>query len=56
MKLGRYIATKTVWYAVALIAAFFLKEIPLRTTQPGTGEATSPSRATAPGRPAVSLD
>ncbi|HET9852969.1 MAG TPA: MDR family MFS transporter [Candidatus Limnocylindrales bacterium] len=42
--------------AVALIAAFFLKEIPLRTTQPGTGEATSPSRATAPGRPAVSLD
>ena len=42
--------------AVALIAAFFLKEIPLRTTQPGTGEAKSPSRATAPGRPAVSLD
>jgi EmrB/QacA subfamily drug resistance transporter len=42
--------------AVALIAAFFLKEIPLRTTQPGTGEATSPSRATAPGRPAISLD
>jgi EmrB/QacA subfamily drug resistance transporter len=42
--------------AVALIAAFFLKEIPLRTTQPGMGDAKSPSRATAPGRPAVSLD
>ena len=42
--------------AVALLAAFFLKEIPLRTTQPGTGPATEGTRAAAPGRPAVSLD
>ena len=42
--------------AIALVAAFFLREIPLRTTQRGPGEATAPSRASAPGRPAVSLD
>ena len=42
--------------AIALVAAFFLKEIPLRTTQPGSNPKAEPSRATAPGRPAVSLD
>ncbi len=42
--------------AIALLTAFFLKEIPLRTTQPGSNPKGEPSRATAPGRPAVSLD
>ena len=41
--------------AVALLAAFFLKEIPLRRTQRGES-APAGSRAAAPGRPAVSLD
>jgi MFS family permease len=42
--------------AIALVAAFFLKEIPLRTSQPGSPPKAEASRATAPGRPAVSLD
>ena len=42
--------------AVALVAAFLLKEIPLRTSQPGSPPANAPSRAAAPARPAVSLD
>ena len=42
--------------AIALVAAFFLKEIPLRTTQPGSNPKEEPSRASAPGRPAISLD
>ena len=54
--------------AVALLAAFFLREIPLRTTQRGPGEAVEPAavaepgdakaqpRASTPSRPAVSLD
>jgi EmrB/QacA subfamily drug resistance transporter len=42
--------------AIALVAAFFLKEIPLRTTQPGSAPRGEPSRGTTPVRPAVSLD
>ena len=42
--------------AVALVTAFFLKEIPLRTTQRGPTPARGASPANAPGRPAVSLD
>ena len=42
--------------AIALVAAFMLKEIPLRTSQPGSPPANAPSRAAAPARPAVSLD
>ena len=41
--------------AVALMTAFFLREIPLRTTQRGA-PATEGARATAPGRPAISLE
>ena len=40
--------------AVALVFAFFLREIPLRTTN--AAPAQGASRTTAPGRPAVSLD
>jgi EmrB/QacA subfamily drug resistance transporter len=40
--------------AVALVFSFFLKEIPLRTSHGASAEGTY--RATAPGRPAVSLD
>jgi EmrB/QacA subfamily drug resistance transporter len=41
--------------AVALATAFFLKEIPLRTSQRGAPAAEA-SRASARGRPAVSID
>ena len=56
--IGNSIWVGVVASAIALAAAFFLKEIPLRTTQPGSASAAEPSRATAtaPGRPAVSLD
>lgn len=40
--------------AVALVFSFFLQEIPLRTSHGAPAEGVS--RATAPGRPAVSLD
>ncbi len=54
--IGNSIWVGVVASAIALAAAFFLKEIPLRTSQPGSASAAEPSRATAPGRPAVSLD
>ncbi len=54
--IGNSIWVGVVASAIALAAAFFLKEIPLRTTQPGSNPKAEVSRATAPGRPAVSLD
>jgi EmrB/QacA subfamily drug resistance transporter len=42
--------------AVALLAAFFLREIPLRTTQPGPGGARGAAQRAGGARPAVSLD
>jgi EmrB/QacA subfamily drug resistance transporter len=42
--------------AVALLAAFFLREIPLRTTQPGPGKPRGAARPAGAGQAAVSLD
>jgi len=42
--------------AIALVTAFFLKEIPLRTSHGAPAAAPAASRATPPGRPAVSID
>jgi MFS family permease len=54
--IGNSIWLGVVASAVALMASFFLKEIPLRTTQPGPRDEKAGSRASAPGRPAISLD
>jgi len=54
--IGNSIWLGVVASAIALLASFFLKEIPLRTTQPGPRDEKAGSRASAPGRPAISLD